>query len=53
MIGNALEKDDLEDGVKRVGKSWDEEIGFVGEDDLDGSLGFEALIFQLVSKKNT
>ena len=30
MIGNALEKDDLEDGVKRVGKNWDEEIGFAG-----------------------
>ena len=30
MIGNALEKDDLEGEVKRVGKSWDEEIGFAG-----------------------
>ena len=36
MIGNALGKDDLEGGVKRVGKSWDEEIGLVGEDDLNG-----------------
>lgn len=30
MVGNGLGEDDLEDGVKRVGKSWDEEIGFVG-----------------------
>ena len=30
MIGNILGKDDLEDGVKRVGKSWDEEIGLMG-----------------------
>ena len=30
MIGNGLEEDDLEGGVKKVGKSWDEEIGFAG-----------------------
>ena len=30
MVGNGLGEDDLEGGVKRVGKSWDEEIGLVG-----------------------
>ena len=30
MIGNGLGEDDLEGGVKRVGKSWDEETGLVG-----------------------
>ena len=31
MVGNGLGEDDLEGGVKRVGKSWGEEIGFVGK----------------------
>ena len=53
MVGNGLGEDDLEGGVKRVGKSWGEEIGFVGRwfGQLVGFWG--ALIFQLVSKKTT
>lgn len=30
MVGNGLGEDDLEGEMKRVGKSWDEEIGFAG-----------------------
>ena len=30
MVGNGLGEDDLEGGVKRVGKSWGEEMGLAG-----------------------